>query len=115
MFLTSKILAICLVILLFFSFSFYVGYSYRDYLVVQAERQEQEAIAKKQQSVTKERQDTNDVLNNHKQEQAKAKQEIQNTNQIVTQEVIKYVKDSNAANDAIDDEFVRVYNQSLPN
>ena len=59
--------------------------------------------------------DVNDVLNNHKQEQAKAKREIQNTNQIVTQEVIKYVKDSNAANDAIDDEFVRVYNQSLPN
>ena len=77
--LTSKILAICLVILLFFSFSFYVGYSYRDYLVVQAERQEQEAIAKKQQTVTKERQDTNDVLNNQKQEQAKANQEIQNT------------------------------------
>ena len=65
--------------------------------------------------MTKERQDTNDVLNNQKQEQAKAKQEIQNTNQIVTQEVIKYVKDSNAANDAIGDEFVRVYNQSLPN
>ena len=56
-----------------------------------------------------------DVLNNQKQEQAKAKQEIQTANQIVTQEVIKYVKDSNAANDAIDDEFVRVYNQSLPN
>lgn len=114
MFTLNKLLVLILIGVLFFCFSFYVGYSYRDYLVVKAEKAEQQAVADKQQKINTERQTLNDVINKQKEARQQEQQEINTQNNTTVKEVVKYVKDNSASNDTVDDEFVRIYNESLP-
>ena len=114
MFTLNKLIVLILIGILFFCFSFYVGYSYRDYLAVKAEKAEQQAISEKQQEVNLSRQTLNDVINKQKEARQQEQQEINTQNNTTVKEVVKYVKDNSASNDTVDDEFVRIYNESLP-
>ena len=114
MFTLNKLLVLILIGILFFCFSFYVGYSYRDYLVIRAEKALQQAIVEKQQEVNLSRQTLNDVINKQKEARQQDQQEINTENNTTVKEVVKYVKDNSASSDNVDDEFVRIYNESLP-
>ena len=115
MFTLNKLLVLILVCVLFFGFSFYCGYSYRDYLVVKAEKAEQQLVAEKQQEVNTSRQTLNDEINKQKESRQQEQQTINTQNNTTVKEVVKYVKDNSTSNDSVDDEFVRIYNESLPN
>ena len=114
MFTLNKLIVLILIGILFFCFSFYAGYSYRDYLVIRAEKPLQQAIVEKEQEVNLSRQTLNDVINKQKEARQQEQQEINTENNTTVKEVVKYVKDNSASNDTVDDEFVRIYNESLP-
>ena len=69
---------------------------------------------KAQEEVDSLRKQLNDKIKQQNADIAVKKQSIDESNQQTTTEIIKYVKESPAASDVLDDDFVRVYNESLP-
>lgn len=111
--LTKLVISAILLAIIFFS-GFYVGYKYRDYKALQQQQQDLESTKTVQQEVDSLRKQMNDKIKQQNADVAVKKQSIDESNQQTTTEIIKYVKESPAASDVLDDDFVRVYNESLP-
>lgn len=111
--LTKLVISAILLAIIFFS-GFYVGYKYRDYKALQQQQQDLESAKKAQEEVDSLRKQLNDKIKQQNADIAVKKQSIDESNQQTTTEIIKYVKESSAASDVLDDDFVRVYNESLP-